>query len=348
MKYIGLDLHKRKIFATVLDENGNVLKRNTIGAGKDDIYYYLNKILKEDEIKVAMEASYNWQYTYRAVETVTDNIVLAHPLKTRIIGEAKIKTDKIDSYILAYMLKANMLPRAYVPTKIAMENKMLLRARISLVKQRTELKNRIHAIIDRNRDYYIGLDSLTDIFGKTGISILKNTKIADIDYKILSQYLTLIEDINVKISIFEKIISNRIALDSDIELLKTIPGIGTFTAFILKSEIDDINRFISKERLCSYAGLIPSTHQSGSKSYNGRITKQGNKFIRWALTEAAQVAIRYSAYFRYHYNKVKAKSGANVATVAVARRILEIAYIILKEKRSYIEKPINYIKMAAL
>ena len=113
-----------------------------------------------------MEASYNWQNAYRIVEDITDNIVLAHPLKTRITGVAKIKTDKIDSYVLAYMLKSDMLPKAYVPTKLAMENKILLRSRISFVSLRTQVKNRIHAIIDRNKDCYKGLESLTDIFGK--------------------------------------------------------------------------------------------------------------------------------------------------------------------------------------
>jgi transposase len=235
VKYIGLDLHKRKIFATVLDGDGTILARNTIGAGRQDICHYLNKIKLKDSISVAMEASYNWQYAYGIVEGITDSIVLAHPLKTRIIGEAKIKTDKIDSYVLAYMLKSDMLPKAYVPTKLAMENKILLRSRISLVRLRTSIKNRIHAIIDRNKDCYSGLDSVTDIFGKIGTAILKNTTIASIDYRVLCQYLALIEDINSKISVLEKIISDRIAKDPDIEILKTIPGMGTITAFILKS-----------------------------------------------------------------------------------------------------------------
>jgi hypothetical protein len=76
------------------------------------------------------------------------------------------------------MLKSDMLPKAYVPTKLAMENKILLRSRVSLVRLRTSIKNRIHAIIDRNKDYYTGLDSVTDIFGRTGTAILKNTKIS--------------------------------------------------------------------------------------------------------------------------------------------------------------------------
>ena len=342
MKYIGLDLHKKSIFATVLGGDGKILSRVNLGSKREDLSYYLNAQGKSDDISVAIEASYNWLYYYRILEDITPNIVVAHPLKTRIIGESRIKTDKIDSEALAYMLKADMLPKVYIPTRNAMENKMLLRSRISLVRVRTAIKNKVHAIIDKNKDSYQGFENISDIFGKTGTFILSNTKIASPDYMILTNYLDLIADINKKIAIIEKEINKRVTPDKDIEILKTIPGIGIFTAFILKSEIDDIARFASKEKLASYAGLIPSVHQSGNKSYTGKITKQGNKFIRWALTEAAQVAIRHSGYFRYYYNKTRAGQGANKATIAVARRMAEVAYVLLKEKRQYIEKPIIF------
>jgi transposase len=343
MKYIGLDLHKRNIFATVLGDDGKILSRANIRSKKEDISYYLRRQGSKEELSLAIEASYNWLYYFRVLEAITPNITVAHPLKTRIIGEAKIKTDKIDLVALAYMLKADMLPKVYIPTKTAMENKVLLRSRISLVRVRTGIKNKIHAIIDRNRDCYLSLENLTDIFGKTGTSILASTKIAGPDYMILTNYLGLIADINKKIKELEAEIDKRLVCDKEIELLKTIPGIGNFTAFILKSEIDSIDRFISKEKFCSYAGLTPSVHQSGPKSYTGKITKQGNKFIRWALTEAAQVAIRHSEYFRYYYNKVRDRQDANKATIAVARRMAEIVYVLLKDKREYIEKPINYL-----
>ena len=185
MKYIGLDLHKKSIFATVLDGDGNILSKTKIGPKSRDILYYLKSQGTKDELSVAMEASYNWPYYYRAAEEAADTIVLAHPLKTRIIGEAKIKTDKIDSSVLAYMLKADMLPAAYVPSRATMENKLLLRSRISLVRIRTQIKNKIHAIVDRNTDSYFGLENMTDIFTKTGIKILRDTKICPTDHRIL-------------------------------------------------------------------------------------------------------------------------------------------------------------------
>jgi len=341
MKYIGLDLHKKSIFATVLDGDGKILSKTKIGPKSRDICYYLKSQGAKGELSVAMEASYNWPYYYRAAEEAADTIVLAHPLKTRIIGEAKIKTDKIDSAVLAYMLKADMLPAAYVPSKATMENKLLLRSRISLVRIRTQIKNKIHAIVDRNTDSYLGLENMTDIFTKTGIKILQDTKICPIDHKILAGYLDLISEIDKKIKDIESQIDKKSIEDKDIELLKTIPGIGTFTAFLIKSEIDDIKRFSSKEKLSSYAGLIPSTHSSGQRLYHGRIVKQGNKFLRWALTEAAQTSIRCSEYFRYHYSKIRSRKNGNSATIAIARRMLEVIYVMLKESREYIEKPVD-------
>ena len=306
MKYIGLDLHKRNIFATVLGEDGKILSSVNIRSKKEDISYYLRGQGPKEELSLAIEASYNWLYYFRVLETITDNITVAHPLKTRIIGEAKIKTDKIDSKALAYMLRADMLPKVYIPTRSAMENKMLLRSRISLVNLRTQIKNKVHVIIDRNMDYYSCLENLSDIFGKTAIKMLKSIEIPEPDFMILKNYIDLIDELNKKIKELEAEISKRAVIDNDIILLKTIPGIGDFTAFIIKAEIDNIDRFISKEKFTSYIGLTPSVHQSVLKSYTGRLTKQRNKFLRWALTEAAQVAIRHSPYIRYYYNKLKA------------------------------------------
>ena len=96
MKYIGLDLHKRNIFATVLDGDGKILSRATIRSKKEDINYYLKSQGSGETLSIAIEASYNWLYYYRILEGITDNIVVAYPLKTKIIGESRVKTDKID------------------------------------------------------------------------------------------------------------------------------------------------------------------------------------------------------------------------------------------------------------
>ncbi|RKY87794.1 hypothetical protein DRQ11_05350 [candidate division KSB1 bacterium] len=88
-------------------------------------------------------------------------------------------------------------------------------------------------------------------------------------------------------------------------LLKTIPGIGDIIAFLIRYEIDDIERFSSAKKLCSYAGIVPSTYSSGGKTYHGRIAKQRNKWLRWALAEASHKVIVKSPSLRSYYNKIK-------------------------------------------
>ena len=119
------------------------------------------------------------------------------------------------------------------------------------------------------------------------------------------------------------------------ERLKTIPGIGEFFAMLIRHEIDKIERFTTSNKLCAYAGLVPSTYSSGGKTYHGRIIKQGNKYSRWALIEAVILATRKDAQIRSYYYSIKAKKGSNSAKVATARRLLKIVYQVWKENRFY-------------
>ena len=101
-------------------------------------------------------------------------------------------------------------------------------------------------------------------------------------------------------------------------------------------EIADIGRFEDEGKLHSYAGVIPSTHSSGEKTYHGRIVREGNRWLRWAAVEAVWPAIRADYDLRLYYERRKKRKGANMAKVATARRLLTIIYRLLKENRAYI------------
>ena len=105
---------------------------------------------------------------------------------------------------------------------------------------------------------------------------------------------------------------------------------------MLATEIADVMRFESVEKLHSYDGVIPSTHSSGERSYHGKIIKGGNVWIRWAAVEAVYPACRKSFNIRLFYDKRARRKGANTAKVATARRLLTIIYRVLKDKRQYI------------
>jgi len=197
-------------------------------------------------------------------------------------------------------------------------------------------------VLDRNYVEDPIFKELSDKFGKTGMKIMRTLKLKGNDTSILNGYLDLIEEITKKINDLEKRIKSFVKEDKITLLLKTIPGIGDIVAFLIRYEIDDIERFSSAKKLYSYAGIVPSTYSSGGKTYHGRITKQGNKWLRWALAEASHKAIVKSPSLRRYYNKIKYKKGSNTATIALSRKLLEIVYKVWKEQRPYYEKEICF------
>ena len=124
-------------------------------------------------------------------------------------------------------------------------------------------------------------------------------------------------------------------MNDEISILLTIPGIGYFSALLIYAEVGDINRFPNSKKLCSYAGLVPTVRQSGNKIIRGRITKEGNKLLRWVLVQCAHMAVRKDERLRQFYERIKAKKGHQKAIVATARKLLTVIYACWKNKTPY-------------
>jgi len=263
---------------------------------------------------------------------------LAHPLKVKAIAEAKIKTDKIDAKILAHLLCCDLVPEAYVPHKDTRTIKNVLRQRMFFVKLATMVKNRIHLIIDRHPEVK-GQIEPSDLFGKQGMEWLKIVAFPKEDRRILNEELDLLGYLNKKIDSSSHWVVALGKDDSRVKLLMTIPGIGKFFALLIANEIDDVARFRNKNKLASYAGLIPSVHASADKIFYGRIVGHGNKYLRWAFIEAVWPAIRKDLSLRGYYQSLKLRKGSNQAKVAVARRLSVIVYRVLSQHRPY---QVNY------
>ncbi len=127
----------------------------------------------------------------------------------------------------------------------------------------------------------------------------------------------------------------RIQAFKRVKLLETIPGIGQFFAVLVANEVDDIRRFANEKKFFSYIGIIPSTFSSGGRTFDGRLTKQGNKYLRWALVEAIWPAVRSDPELESYYQSIKARKGPNPAKIATARRLATIIYRVLRHERSY-------------
>jgi len=331
MVVIGIDQHKHFSQVAVVDERGALIKETRIAhIDKKSIPQYLMPF--KGNAKVAMESTGNWTWLCDILQEEGFDVHLSHPLKTRLICEARVKTDKIDARMLAQLLRANLLPESYIAPLEVRRDRQKLRYRMSLVRIRISLKNRVHGLLDK-----LGIipPSFSDLFGIAGSKWLISLKLPDVYNENLKGYLALIDKVTILIDEVDRDLESSLEDSPQAKLLDTLPGIGTITAHLLAAEIGPIERFKSAKKLASYAGLVSSVHQSGMTSYTGPITKQGNRYIRWAMIEAAQRAYLKDPVLGAFYRKLAVRKGRSKALVALARKMLVIAYHILKNGSPY-------------
>jgi len=338
VNYIGVDYHKKYSYIVVKNEDGHVEGRGTVNNTREEVQRFLEPYSPGMAV---VEATRNWGLIYDWLEEVLDDVALAHPLKVKAIAEARIKTDKISADILADLLRADLLPRAYAPSKQTRELKNILRQRMFFVRVQTMVKNRIHDILDRHPEVLSQAPEASDLFGAVGMQWLGQTVLPGEDNKLLASELGLLKFLKENISQSNGTVKKLAGKDRRARLLQSIPGIGPFFSVLILYEIDDISRFRDEKKLCAYAGLVPSTHASGGKVFHGKITKTGSKWLRWAAIEAAQTAVRSDSEFRAYYQRIMVRKGTNAAKVATARRLLTIVYRLLRQGRVYYKSTTN-------
>lgn len=339
MYYVGIDIHKRYSVCASEDEQGRRLRGARIeGNAPAAFAQYLSAL--GGPCRIALEACWNWGTIYDRVVVLpqVEEVVVGHPLKTRLIAEAQIKTDKIDAQALATLLRGNFLCRVHVPAKAVRQRKDQLRQRLYFARLRTAIRNRLHALLDRQEK--LELPQCSDLFGARGRGFLRRLELAEPDHTLLREDLALLELLNAQIKAQEKRIAQENACDPATELVQSVPGLGVILAAVIASEIDDIARFRDSAHLCAYAGLVPTTHGSGGKIYQGHLLWSANKWLRWAFIEGAWVAVGCSGYFGalYKHHRARGKK-ANTAITIVARRLCQIVWHLLQEKRPYQAAP---------
>ena len=341
MNYVGVDYHKKYSYMVVKNEDGRVEGRGTVNNTKEEVQQFLEPYRPGMAV---VEATRNWGLIYDWLDEVLDDVTLAHPLKVKAIAEARIKTDKISADILADLLRADLLPKAYAPSKQTRDIKNILRQRMFFVRIQTMVKNRIYDILDRHPEVLSQVPEASDLFGAAGMQWLSQTTLSGEDNMLLSSELRLLKYLKEEITQSNGIVKKLAKKDARARLLQSIPGIGPFFSVLILYEIDDISRFRDEKKLCAYAGIVPSTHASGGKVFHGRITKTGNKWLRWAAIEAAQTAVRSDSEFRAYYQRIRVRKGTNAAKVATARRLLTIVYRLLRQGRFYERRTTNQEK----
>jgi transposase len=327
--YVGWDLHRDYSQVAAVDGRGKLRCQVRIANDPESLLKFVQSL--RGPVRVAVEATRNWEWLHELLEPVVEEVVLSHPKKTKAIASARIKTDKLDAKTLAHLLRTDLLPTCYLPDRDTRLLRELLRYRASLVRLRARIKNKVHALLAKQgkRSPY------ADAFGKAGRRFLRATPLPPIRRRAVDDYLELIDAIEGKLERVSAEVDARAQADPQAMLLCTIPGIGHYSALLILAEAGDISRFPTAKQLCSYAGLVPSLRASGDRAHYGRITKEGSPWLRWALCEAAQRAGRQSGPIGRFYRRIARRRGNSIAKVATARYLLTIIYHMLTRGEAY-------------
>jgi transposase len=332
--YIGMDIHRK--FSTVcrMNRDGEVLSEARLW---HDDPARMREFFSESPSgsKVVMEATVGWGWLSDMLQEMGFEVHLAHMAAVKLIAGSRLKTDRVDARALAHLLRTGFLPEAYLAPKPLRDLRTLLRHRQALIKDRTMLKNRVHALLIRHN---IQLDE-SDIFGARGKAALRSLALPSPASKILEELLDLVEYYDVKIARTERRLRDHLGPDERCAWLTSIPGIGRLTATFLLAEIGPIERFSCDKKFVSYAGLCPSTHQSAGRLRYGSIKGSGRRLLKWVLIEASHTAVRTDSYFARIFHRVSRHKSRAEGYVAVARHMACIVWRLLKEKRAYQSMP---------
>src|SRR2546422_6116908 len=255
--YLGVDLHKRSCWVTVLDADGHLVESRKLGTEKWELEEFFGKVAKPAAL--AVEATFNWYYFLNVIEPLGLELHLVHPWKTRAIASARIKHDKLDSRVLAELLRTGFLAEAWIAPRAVREQRQLLRYRVHTVQWATRAKNSIHGVLNRNG---IRLP-LGSPFGPRGREFLSEVELPETDRWEVSGQLVRLDLLRHQLGELDREIRKRSKASPIAQALEQIPGIGPFIASLLIAEIGDIWRFPTAKHLASYTGLVPSLYASG-------------------------------------------------------------------------------------
>ena len=335
--FAGIDLHKKYSFITLKDQSGQNVFQDKVVNDKLALQNTFSQF--NNPTRAAVEATFNSLWLVDSLKEIGINTLVINPKKTKAIAHAKIKTDKIDSETIADLNLRNYLSISYVPSMEERELRDITRHRLDLVHLRTSLKNRVINILHRNCIFEF---PYSDMFSKKAQKwILSLSDLSSIEISSIKRLLRIINLFSEEITSLEEIIKQKADSNPAVKLLTTIPGMAHITGLTIICEIGNIHRFHSAKALCSFAGLVPSTYSSGGKTKHGKITKEGNKYVRYALSHVIKHLKDKNKKINEFYNRIKSRKCIKVARTACMRKTLIYIYYMLKDHKKFSELPVS-------
>ncbi len=330
VRYIGMDVH-REFAQVAVVEDGLVRDEGRIGVTPEELRRWAGGLHRDDQ--VALEATGNSDAIANLLLPLVGRVVVSNPSKTRAIAEAKVKTDKVDARILAQLLAADFLPPVWLPDERTRRLRRQVMRRAHLVRQRTRVKNQVHAILARN---LAPTPPVTDLFGTTGRHWLSRQDLPADERASVQALLRQLDFHGTELAAVDRELAAEALPDPVVARLMTIPGIDAIAGISIVAAVGDFTRFDDPDKLVAYVGLNPKVRQSGNAApVHGRISKAGRAHVRGVLVEAAWSASRAPGPLRAFYQRVQARRGFQTAIVATARKMTVLAWHLAVKDQDY-------------
>lgn len=325
MLFVGLDYHTKHSYVSILDENGMEVME-----GRVETTTQLPGLLRElpGPAKVLFEAGYGWPRLIEILRGIPVELVMCSPVENRKIACDRRKSDRRDAKHLAMYLLTGTYKKVYMADEEIRAQRQLVRGRAFLTRYGTMVKNRVHGLLG-----YAGKPKERgDIFTKKRRGFLDEMELPERVREVLDCDLRILDLQSELMNSLDKSIAEMNRRDPTARLLKTIPGVGDFTARMIIAQVGDIDRFPSDKSLACYCGLTPGQRQSSEKLVMMGISKEGSSMLRWCLVQSSWIAIRLDPSLKEFYERLNARKDSCSAICAVARKLAVAVWHIMKKK----------------
>jgi transposase len=326
---VGLDVHRAQITYDALNTaSGEVTTGRIAPADRATLRRFLQRWAGE-QVEAAVEATTGWRFVVEELQRAGAAVQLAEPAETsaRRGPKRRAKTDRRDARHLRDLLIERRLPQSWIAPEHILELRALVRLRKTLVDQRTEWLQRIHAVL-----FHHGVRlAVSRLDGRDAHKQLAALDLSPAAQKQISVALAVIAHVNAQLAPLSDELRSFAQTQPGCRALMRHYGIGPQVACAILAELGDTRRFSSSRQAVRFAGLDVTVHESDSKRRPGQISREGAPVLRWAAFEAAESACKPASPDHAHYIELKQRLGANRAVLSIARKLLRRAHHTLRE-----------------
>lgn len=326
--YTAFDLHANNSYVAIIDQTGNKVARKRLPNDSGVILEYLRPY-SEHMIGIVVESTYNWYWLVDLLRAEGYKLHLANTAAIQKYKGLKHSDDKEDAFWLAEMLRLNILPEGHIYPKEGRATRDLLRKRGHLVKLRTSLMLSLQNIVGRNCGFKSNSNVIKKLKEDCVTPLLTENEDLALSGRVTKEA---IDFLTLKIRDIESAIEHKVRLTEPYDKLLTIPGIGKILGLTIMLETGPIGRFQKVGNYASYCRKVSSRWISNDKIKSGGNKKNGNKYLAWAFSEAAELARRFDPPSKNYYNRKMKKTNFMVAHNALAHKRARAAYYVIKDQ----------------